>query len=233
MRWNGMTVISQLSFKGSHTDGSFIPGSPRAHIAGKLFLQLFSHSVFTPCNLTHLFLSLFVSILLAAYSPEELTEHSVEDEETQADDLPSAPQSDLPIKEYTPHTHRQQWTTGRRLTPWTQLNLNTMWNHSSDLCSQTDKYIMQGSNRPKGKKGLFKKLIYSPVCSILQSISQSCDTKITINKIRFCFEMFFQSNMRPSRKLRHLKLYEKSKWEMTRRHFCRLSLSWVARCFSG
>lgn len=55
--------------------------------------------MFTPCNLTHLFLSLFVSILLAAYSPEELTEHAVEDEEVEADDLPSAPQDDLPMKD--------------------------------------------------------------------------------------------------------------------------------------
>ncbi|TMS05587.1 Teashirt-like protein 3 [Larimichthys crocea] len=35
----------------------------------------------------------------AAYSPEELTEHSVEDEEAEADDLPSAPQDDLPMKD--------------------------------------------------------------------------------------------------------------------------------------
>ncbi|XP_044047913.1 teashirt homolog 3 isoform X2 [Siniperca chuatsi] len=36
----------------------------------------------------------------AAYSPEELTEHTVEDEEVEADDLPSAPQNDLPMKEF-------------------------------------------------------------------------------------------------------------------------------------
>lgn len=35
----------------------------------------------------------------AAYSPEELTEHTVEDEEAEADDLPSAPQDDLPMKD--------------------------------------------------------------------------------------------------------------------------------------
>ncbi|XP_044047911.1 teashirt homolog 3 isoform X1 [Siniperca chuatsi] len=34
------------------------------------------------------------------YSPEELTEHTVEDEEVEADDLPSAPQNDLPMKEF-------------------------------------------------------------------------------------------------------------------------------------
>ncbi|XP_070763296.1 teashirt homolog 3 isoform X3 [Enoplosus armatus] len=37
----------------------------------------------------------------AAYSPEELTEHTVvEDEEAEADDLPSAPQDDLPMEEF-------------------------------------------------------------------------------------------------------------------------------------
>ncbi|KAK2842000.1 hypothetical protein Q5P01_012200 [Channa striata] len=35
----------------------------------------------------------------AAYSPEELTEHTVEDEEAEADDLPSAPQDDLSMKD--------------------------------------------------------------------------------------------------------------------------------------
>ncbi|KAF7667401.1 hypothetical protein LDENG_00063430 [Lucifuga dentata] len=35
----------------------------------------------------------------AAYSPEELTEHDEEDEEAEADDLPSAPQDDLPMKD--------------------------------------------------------------------------------------------------------------------------------------
>ncbi|KAM9377128.1 teashirt homolog 3 [Pholidichthys leucotaenia] len=35
----------------------------------------------------------------AVYSPEELTEHSVEDEEAEAEDLPSAPQDDLPMKD--------------------------------------------------------------------------------------------------------------------------------------
>ncbi|XP_069019253.1 teashirt homolog 3 [Embiotoca jacksoni] len=35
----------------------------------------------------------------AAYSPEELTEHAVEDEEAEADDLPLAPQDDLPMKD--------------------------------------------------------------------------------------------------------------------------------------
>ncbi|XP_026167587.1 teashirt homolog 3 [Mastacembelus armatus] len=35
----------------------------------------------------------------AAYSPEELTEHNVEDEEAEADDLPSAPQDDLSMKD--------------------------------------------------------------------------------------------------------------------------------------
>ncbi|XP_023155744.2 teashirt homolog 3 [Amphiprion ocellaris] len=35
----------------------------------------------------------------AAYSPEELTERAVEDEEAEADDLPSAPQDDLPMKD--------------------------------------------------------------------------------------------------------------------------------------
>ncbi|XP_070829178.1 teashirt homolog 3 isoform X1 [Chaetodon trifascialis] len=35
----------------------------------------------------------------AAYSPEELTEHIAEDEETDADNLPSAPQNDLPMKD--------------------------------------------------------------------------------------------------------------------------------------
>ncbi|XP_034391667.1 teashirt homolog 3 isoform X2 [Cyclopterus lumpus] len=34
-----------------------------------------------------------------AYSPEELTEHTVEDEEAEADDLPTAPQDDLPMKD--------------------------------------------------------------------------------------------------------------------------------------
>lgn len=55
--------------------------------------------MFTPCNLTHLFPSLFVLVLLAAYSPDELTEHHVEDEEAEADDLPSTPQDDLPMKD--------------------------------------------------------------------------------------------------------------------------------------
>ncbi|KAG7244454.1 hypothetical protein INR49_030106 [Caranx melampygus] len=36
---------------------------------------------------------------VSAYSPEELTEHTVEDEEAEADDLPSAPQDDLPMKD--------------------------------------------------------------------------------------------------------------------------------------
>lgn len=35
----------------------------------------------------------------AAYSPDELTEHHVEDEEAEADDLPSTPQDDLPMKD--------------------------------------------------------------------------------------------------------------------------------------
>ncbi|KAF1387100.1 hypothetical protein PFLUV_G00101760 [Perca fluviatilis] len=35
----------------------------------------------------------------AAYSPEELTEHTMEDEEAEADDLPSAPQDDPPMKD--------------------------------------------------------------------------------------------------------------------------------------
>nr|XP_020458670.1 teashirt homolog 3-like [Monopterus albus] len=35
----------------------------------------------------------------AAYSPKELTEHTVEDEEAEADDLPSAPQDDLSMKD--------------------------------------------------------------------------------------------------------------------------------------
>ncbi|KAK2918090.1 teashirt homolog 3 [Channa argus] len=35
----------------------------------------------------------------AAYSPEELTEHTVENEEAEADDLPSAPQDDLSMKD--------------------------------------------------------------------------------------------------------------------------------------
>lgn len=55
--------------------------------------------MFTPCNLTHLFPSLFVLVLLAAYSPDELTEHHAEDEEAEADDLPSTPQDDLPMKD--------------------------------------------------------------------------------------------------------------------------------------
>lgn len=53
--------------------------------------------MYSPCNLTHLFLSLCVSILLAAYSPEELTEHPVE--EAEAGERPSVPQDDLPMKE--------------------------------------------------------------------------------------------------------------------------------------
>lgn len=35
----------------------------------------------------------------AAYSPEDLAEHTVGDEEVEADDLPSAPQDDLPMKD--------------------------------------------------------------------------------------------------------------------------------------
>ncbi|XP_075996674.1 teashirt homolog 3 [Genypterus blacodes] len=35
----------------------------------------------------------------AAYSPEELAEHALQDEEAEADDLPSAPQDDLPVKD--------------------------------------------------------------------------------------------------------------------------------------
>ncbi|XP_026222042.1 teashirt homolog 3 isoform X1 [Anabas testudineus] len=35
----------------------------------------------------------------AAYSPKELTDHTVEDEEVEADDLPSAPQDDLSMKD--------------------------------------------------------------------------------------------------------------------------------------
>ncbi|XP_029910339.1 teashirt homolog 3 [Myripristis murdjan] len=35
----------------------------------------------------------------AAYSPEELTEHTVEDEEAEAEDLASVPQDDLPMKD--------------------------------------------------------------------------------------------------------------------------------------
>lgn len=50
----------------------------------------------SPCNLTHLFTSFFVAILLAAYSPEELAEHPAEEAETGA--RPSAPQDDLPMK---------------------------------------------------------------------------------------------------------------------------------------
>ncbi|XP_028264130.1 teashirt homolog 3 isoform X2 [Parambassis ranga] len=36
---------------------------------------------------------------MLSYSPEELTEHTVEDEEAEADDLTSAPQDDLPMKD--------------------------------------------------------------------------------------------------------------------------------------
>uniref|UniRef100_A0A8C9XFI3 Teashirt zinc finger homeobox 3a n=1 Tax=Sander lucioperca TaxID=283035 RepID=A0A8C9XFI3_SANLU len=68
-----MTVISQLSFKGSHTDGSFIPGT---------------------------------------YSPEELTEHTVEDEEhglglakEQACDQESAGAAELSGQEMDSESH--------------------------------------------------------------------------------------------------------------------------------
>lgn len=55
--------------------------------------------MFTPCNLTYLSPSLFVSIFLAAYSPEELTEHAAEDEDVEAHDLASAPQDEPPVKD--------------------------------------------------------------------------------------------------------------------------------------
>ncbi|XP_037308051.2 teashirt homolog 3 [Pungitius pungitius] len=35
----------------------------------------------------------------AAYSPEDTTEHTVEDEEAEADDLPAAPEDDLPVRD--------------------------------------------------------------------------------------------------------------------------------------
>lgn len=51
--------------------------------------------MFTPCNLT----PLFVSILPAAYSPEDLAEARIEEEEAEANDLASAPQDDLTMKD--------------------------------------------------------------------------------------------------------------------------------------
>lgn len=53
--------------------------------------------MFTPYDLANLFPSFFVSILLAAYSPEELTEHNAE--EAGGGVLPSVPRDDLPMKE--------------------------------------------------------------------------------------------------------------------------------------